>query len=269
MERLSPEGSQQLAKDARRLLLEAVSKSSSAHVGSALSVVDILAVAYSVLDIAPEKTPGGDTVILSKGHAAAALYSVLALKGFFPLDWLDRYSSDGAELGGHVTSGVPGVNFSTGSLGHGLPFGTGVALAAKRQGGRRIVTVVLSDGELNEGSNWEAMMLAAHHRLNNLRVLVDRNGLQSLKSTEDTVRLEPLEAKFKAFGWDCWSIDGHDHEEIANSLTEKSTTERPRMIIANTVKGKGVSFMENQVRWHYRPPNHEELAAALREVSAS
>ncbi len=269
MERLASEGSEQLAKDARRLLLEAVSKSSSAHVGSALSVVDILAVAYSVLDIKPENPDDGDALILSKGHAAAALYSVLALKGFFPLDWLDRYSSDGAELAGHVTSGVPGVNFSTGSLGHGLPFATGVALAANRRGKRRIVSVVLSDGELNEGSNWEAMMLAAHHGLSNLRVLVDRNGLQSLTSTEDTIRLEPLEAKFKAFGWDCWAIDGHNHREIADSLIDKATTSRPRMIIANTVKGKGVSFMENQVRWHYRPPNDEELAAALREVSAS
>lgn len=242
----------------------------AAHVGSSLSSVDILSVLYSGGSNAhPDQiaSPDRDIVIMSKGHAAAAAYAVLGHAGFFPLDWLNEYCSDGGPLGGHVTKGrVPGVELSTGSLGHGLPFATGIALARSRQGNPGRVFVVMSDGECDEGSNWEAALLAGHHRLGNLMVLIDRNGIQSLAGTEQTVRLEPLADKWAAFGWAVHDVDGHNHEEIGDALERARAAVQPTVLICRTVKGKGVSFMEHQVLWHYRPPAEAELTAALSEL---
>lgn len=237
---------------------------------SSLSSVDILSVLYAGgSNVHPDQVeaPERDVVIMSKGHAAAAAYAVLGHAGFFPLEWLDEYCSDGGPLGGHVTKGrVPGVEISTGSLGHGLPFATGIALARSRQGNPGRVFVVMSDGECDEGSNWEAALLAGHHRLGSLTVLIDRNGIQSLAGTEQTVRLEPLADKWAAFGWSVHDVDGHDHEEIAEGLGRARDEVQPTVLICRTVKGKGVSFMENQVVWHYRPPDEAELTAALSEL---
>ena len=245
----------------------------AAHIGSSLSVIDILAVLYAkVARISPDSLddPDRDVVIVSKGHAAAGLYAVLAHAGFFPPDWLDGYCSDGGPLGGHVTKGrVPGVELSTGSLGHGLPFGTGIALGRRRKGVTGHVYVVMSDGELDEGSNWEAALLAAHHELANVTVIIDRNGIQSLGSTEKTVRLEPLAAKWEAFGWTSIDVDGHDHRALEEALRRPHVAGRPTVVVAHTLKGKGVSFMEGLVLWHYRPPSGEALDAALAELGAN
>lgn len=247
-----------------------VHRANSSHVGSSLSVVDILSVLYgTVARISPTTLDDRDRdlVIVSKGHAAAATYAVLAEVGILPAEWLDTYSADGALLGGHVTShGVPGVELSTGSLGHGLPFGLGVAMAAVRTGSPRRSFVVMSDGECDEGTTWESALLAAHHNLDNLVVVIDRNGIQSLGSTEDTLRLEPFADKWRAFRWDVHEVDGHDHEALRHAL-EAPSAGAPRVIIAATVKGKGVSYMENTVLWHYRSPNAEQLEAALEELS--
>lgn len=266
--------SQDLARAARISALRATHVGKSSHIGSCLSVIDIIAVLYSgVAHVRPDcpDDPARDIVILSKGHAAAGLYSVLAHSGFFPLEWLEDYAQDGSRLGGHVTStGVPGVEFSTGSLGHGLPFGVGLALAAKRRGNARKVFVVMSDGECDEGTTWESALLAAHHDLDNLVVAIDRNHLQSLADTEETLRLEPFADKWTAFGWDVVLVDGHDHAALRHGLevppTASGVRARPRVVICETVKGKGVSFMENKVLWHYRSPDDDILAAALSEL---
>ncbi len=243
------------------------SRAKASHVGSSLSVVDILAVLYGgVANITPLtiSDPGRDVVLISKGHAAAGLYAVLAHCGFFPLEWLDRYCDDGAPLGGHVSIGVPGVELSTGSLGHALPFAVGSALVAAREGSAQRTFVVLSDGECDEGSNWEAALLAGHHALDGLAVVIDRNGLQSLTSTELTVRLEPLGEKWSAFGWHVVEVDGHDHDALRRAMSVQPG--RPLLVVARTVKGRGVDFMENEISWHYKSPDANELASALRQL---
>jgi transketolase len=246
-----------------------VHRGRSSHIGSSLSAIDILSVLYGeVAHIGPEllEDPDRDIIVMSKGHAAAGTYSVLAAAGILPEEWLATYAGDGAALGGHVTSkGVPGVELSTGSLGHGLPFGVGIALAAKRTGSPRRAFIVMSDGECDEGTTWESALIAGHHELDNLVVAVDRNGIQSLAMTEDTIRLEPFADKWRAFNWDVREVDGHDHEALTTALGDPGTG-RPRVVICNTVKGKGVSFMENTVLWHYRSPDDDQLAQALEEV---
>jgi transketolase len=268
-----PEGfvdkAQVLAFKARKSVLQMTSDANASHVGSCLSVVDILASLYSGavgLDNSRINEAARPRVILSKGHAAAALYAVLAHAGFIELTELDRYGQNGAKLGGHVThKGNPGVELSTGSLGHGLPYGVGIALGLKQLGlDLTPVYVVISDGECDEGTTWESALIASHFKLNNLIILIDRNRLQSLADTEETIALEPLPSKWESFNWDVTSIDGHSHVEIIDSL---AIGQRPKCIIANTTKGKGVSFMENSVKWHYKSPNNEELAAALSELN--
>jgi len=258
-----------IASSARRSIVSMVHRANSSHVGSSLSVVDVLSVLYgSVARVSPTNLddPDRDLVIVSKGHAAAATYAVLAEVGILPSEWLETYSADGAVLGGHVTShGVPGVELSTGSLGHGLPFGLGAAIAAARTGSPRRSFVVMSDGECDEGTTWESALVGAHHNLDNLVVVIDRNGIQSLGSTEDTVQLEPFADKWRSFRWDVHEVDGHDHEALREAL-EAPATGAPRVVIATTVKGKGVSYMENTVLWHYRSPNVEQLEAALEEL---
>jgi transketolase len=255
-----------LAMEMRESILRMTHSAQASHVGSALSVTDILAVLYS--GVASVSASGlsersRDVVILSKGHACAALYSVLGLCGFFPQDWLTRYCNDGAELNGHVTSAnCPGVELSTGSLGHGLPYGLGIQLARKLSLINGRCYVVMSDGECDEGTTWESALIANHHDLNSLTVVIDRNRLQSMGSTEETLSLEPLASKWESFGWNVRSIDGHNHEELRFAFLDRAAR-GPTCIIANTVKGKGVEFMENQVLWHYRPPNMQELTLGL------
>lgn len=244
----------------------------SAHVGSGLSMADIIAVLYGdVLRVRPDEPswPGRDRFILSKGHAGACVYAALAERGFFPVEMLARHYQNGSVLSGHVNhKGVPGVELSTGSLGHGLGVGVGMAMQLRRAGGGQRVYVVLSDGECDEGSNWEAILFAAHHRLSNLCAVIDYNKLQAVGTTEATVALEPFADKWRAFGWDVVEMDGHDHRALRAAFADAARGERPRCVIAHTVKGKGVSFMEDQILWHYRSPAGEELAAALAELGA-
>ncbi len=259
--------SREVALLAKASALQMTFASKASHIGSSLSMIDILSVISTEVELSPDGKLGHE-LIISKGHAAAGAYAVLAHSGYIPLDLLETYSTDGALLGGHVTSThVPVINLSTGSLGHGLPFSVGRALAKKRLGIQGLSFVILSDGECDEGSNWEAALLASHLELENLSVVVDRNFLQSLKSTEETVRLEPLADKWMAFNWDVSTVDGHSHEELNEAIFRNSN--RPKLTIANTIKGHGVSFMENSVPWHYKSPNAEELASALNEIGNS
>ena len=265
-----PSSSDWVALEARKKILKMTHAAKASHVGSALSVVDILAVLYTdFASISPTKIDerDRDVIILSKGHACSALYSILAVRGFFPIEWLQRYCTDGAELGGHVTSTYcPGIELSTGSLGHGLPYGLGIQLSRKRSAVAGRSYVVMSDGECDEGTTWESALIANHHKLASLFVIVDRNGIQSMGLTEDTLALEPLESKWKAFGWSVHTIDGHNHSELRAALVAPNFG-KPTCIIANTVKGKGVDFMENQVLWHYRSPNNQDLELGLSQVS--
>jgi transketolase len=262
------EESLRLARLARIRTVQMTSAARASHVGSGLSVIDILAVLYSDVSVFNPRDANlidRDRVIVSKGHAAAAVYAMLGTVGYFDSAWLDTYCLDGSQLGGHVTShGVPGVEFSTGSLGHGLPLGVGIAIALLRRKTSQNVFVICSDGEIDEGTTWESALLAAHHDLSNLTLIIDRNRLQSLASTENTLRLEPLDKKFEAFGWEALIVDGHDHEQLAFTL--KAPQDRPRVVIANTTKGKGVSFMEDSVLWHYRSPSIEERELAIKEL---
>lgn len=256
-----------LARRIRAQALRMVHRARASHIGSALSIADILAVLYGrVLRVRPHEPqwPARDRFILSKGHACVALYATLAERGFLQPDALLDYGADHSMLMNHVSHHVPGVEFSTGSLGHGLPFGTGKALAAHRRGQDWRTVVLLSDGELGEGSNWEAMLFAAHHGLDNLLAIVDANGLQSLTTVEQTLRLEPLQAKLQAFGWAVREVDGHDHDALAAQLDGGPWEPgRPSLLIARTTKGKGVPFMEGSVAWHYRSPDDAQLAQAL------
>jgi transketolase len=248
-----------------------IHRAKSSHIGSAFSMAELLAVLYSqILRVDPSdpQCPERDRFILSKGHACAALYAVLAERGFFPADWLDDFYRDGSRLLGHAShSSVPGVEVSTGSLGHGLAIACGMALAARRDGQAYRVFVLLSDGECDEGSTWEAALFAPHHRLDNLIVIVDYNKIQSLGSVKEVLDLEPLVAKWEAFGWAAREIDGHDVRQIEQTLSRAPFEQgKPSCVIAHTVKGKGVSFMENKLLWHYRTPDAEEMARALAEL---
>jgi transketolase len=258
-----------LALRLRRHVVRMCSRGGSAHVGSGLSIADIVAVLYGDvlrLDPANPAWPERDRFILSKGHAGACVYAALAERGFFDISKLDDHYANGSILSGHVSHRhVPGVDLSTGSLGHGLGVGAGMAFNLRRLGGDQRVFVVLSDGECDEGSIWEAAMFAAHHRLGNLRVIIDYNKLQSLGRVSETINLEPFAAKWRAFGWHADRIDGHDHDAIRAAL-EGAASDRPTCIVADTIKGRGVSFMENEVLWHYRSPQGEEYAAAMSEL---
>ncbi len=262
----------ELAKRLRRHVVNMTSRGKSSHVGSTLSMADIIAVLYTdILTVYPEepKHPGRDRFVLSKGHAGACIYAALAERGFFSTDVLETHYQDGSILSGHVShKGVPGVELSTGSLGHGLSVATGMAYAAKLSRADHRVVVVLSDGECDEGSNWEAIMFAAHHRLANMTAIVDYNKIQSLAAVSETLELEPFRAKWESFGWDVREVDGHDHAALKQALG-KPHAERPTVVIAHTVKGKGVSFMENTVLWHYRTPQGDEFNAALKELDES
>lgn len=254
-----------LAKKIRKSSLAMTAKGRSSHIGSVLSCADILAVLYSnVLKLHPNT----DYFIMSKGHASAGLYSALAHVGIIEPSHLATHYQNGSMLSGHVSHHLtPYIPFSTGSLGHGLPIATGVAYRTLYfEQSKRRTYCLLSDGELQEGSNWEAFLFAAHHKLNNLVCIIDRNNLQSITTTEQTIALEPLSQKFSSFGWSVSEIDGHDHQQLCKVLLQE--TAAPHVIIAKTTKGKGVSFMENSVLWHYRSPSTSELNSALEELEA-
>ena len=262
---------EQLANNIRKHAVTMTSLGGSSHIGSILSIADILAVLYgSVLKYKSNnpKWIDRDRFILSKGHAGAGVYAALAESGFMPLDKLKTHYQDGSDLSGHVShKGIPGVEFSTGSLGHGLPVASGMALAAKINKKKHRVFALLSDGECDEGSNWEAILFAAHHKLNNLVAIIDRNRLQSIYSTEDTLALEPFFDKWKSFGWDVVEIDGHNHNDIFKSCKNNvASKSKPLCVIANTTKGKNVSFMENNTLWHYRSPQGDEYKLAIAEL---
>lgn len=254
-----------LATTIRGHALRMIAKAKASHVGSCLSMADLLAVLYgSHLRIDPRRPdwPERDRLIVSKGHGAAILYAVLAESGFFPVADLMTYSQDGSPLTGHVSHHVPGVELSTGSLGHGLPVGCGLALATKRAHASQRTFVIVSDGELDEGSNWEAILFAGHHKLDTLTALVDYNKIQSFGSVKEVLDLEPLTDKWRSFGWIVHAIDGHDHAAIRSAL-DTDHAGRPKVIIANTIKGKGVAYMENLLAWHYKSPDAKQLAEAL------
>ncbi len=264
----------QLANRIRQHVIHMTNSAKSSHVGTSFSMADLLAVLYSgILRITPETvdSPDRDRFLLSKGHGCAGLYAVLAERGFFPISWLKEFYQDGSVLSGHATHyGVPGVEISTGSLGHGLPIGCGMALAAKRDGRNYRVFTLLGDGECDEGSIWEAAMFASHHALDNLVVIVDYNKLQSLGHARDILALEPFADKWISFGWAVREIDGHDFGAIESSLREvPHQSGKPTCILAHTVKGKGVSFMEDSLLWHYRSPAGVEMEQALRELEAT
>lgn len=253
----------------RRQVLATITGAGIGHVGGDFSVTDILVTLFNAvlhIDPAQPALEERDRFILSKGHCAAALYSTLADCGFFSPDRLRDFAGSLSPLNGHPNrQKVPGVETNTGPLGHGLSVGVGCATAAQLKGQSWRTWVVLGDGELQEGSNWEAAMYAAHRKLGALTAIVDRNRLQQGASTADTNDLEPLADKWRAFGWDVVSVDGHSHAALLDALSAP-VGERPRFIIANTVKGKGVSFMENGVEWHHKVPSAEQLQAALEEL---
>ena len=255
--------SQQFAKDIRLLSIKITSLANSSHIGSCLSIADILAVIYTNF-VNFSDFENRTRFILSKGHACAALYSALHLCGLMSKEELYTFGSDYSNLSAHASSSVFGVEFSTGSLGHGLPFGVGKALYAKKLNKNWNTLVLMSDGELDEGSNWEAILFASHHYLNNLCFVIDYNNLQSLDTIENTLRLEPLADKLSAFGVEVFDIDGHNHNELLNALNAK--TKSPKAIIARTIKGKGVSFMENNVKWHYKSLSKSEYDLAYKEI---
>jgi len=273
MPSVSAQGEQSaaLAKKIRLHALHMIHRAKSSHLGSAYSMADLLAVLYGrILRIDPQKPDSADRdrFLLSKGHACAALYAVLAEQGFFPKEWLQHFYENGARLAGHATHvGVPGVEVSTGSLGHGLPLACGMALAGKRDGQAYRVFTMLSDGECDEGSTWEAALFAPHHQLDNLIAIIDYNQIQSLGTVKEVLDLEPFADKWKAFGWAVHEIDGHDCAQIERALTDVPLAAgKPTCVIARTVKGKGVSFMENKLLWHYRAPDRDEMARALAEL---
>lgn len=261
---------QKIARKIRKSVIEMKFISQSSHIGSALSCIDILAVIYfKILNLNKNnlKDQDRDRFILSKGHAVSALYAVLAEKGFFKKKVLNNYCKNGSKLSGHPTKDcLPGIEVSTGSLGHGLPMGTGMALAGKGDKRKYRVFVLMSDGECDEGSNWEAALFASHHKLDNLVAIIDYNKFQAFGKTNEVLNLEPLKDKWVAFGWNVQEIDGHNFKEIEESLCSLMPG-KPNIIIANTIKGKGVSFMEGKLEWHYKSLSKEEYETALKELS--
>jgi transketolase len=260
-----------LAKKIRLHCVKMANTGGGSHIGSALSIADLLAVLYAdILTFDPKepKAANRDRFILSKGHAGAAVYAALAESGFFSIKKLATHYKNGSNLSGHVShKGIPGVELSTGSLGHGLNVGVGMAKAAKLDKKGHKIFVLLSDGECDEGTVWEAAMFSSHHKLNNLIAIIDYNKIQSLDSVSNTLELEPFSDKWKSFGWLVIETDGHNHLEIKKAFSQmQADNNKPTVIIANTTKGKGVSFMENKVLWHYRSPQGEEFRKAMEEL---
>lgn len=253
-------------------VLKMIHRAKAGHTGGSLSNTDILtALYYKVMSIDPENPnwEERDRFVLSKGHSVESLWCILADRGFFPREELNTFSQFGTRLIGHPNNEVPGVEMNTGALGHGLSISVGMALAAKRDGKKYRVFCLMGDGEQAEGSIWEAAMSGAHYQLDNLIGIIDRNGLQITGDTEDVMSLEPLDEKWRAFGWHVIEVDGHDFTELVSAFEAvPEVPGKPTLVIANTIKGKGVSFAENVARWHHQVPNDEELERALAELAA-
>ncbi len=268
---------EQLRETARRIRLrdlETICAAGAGHIGGDMSCIDILTALYfNVLRIDPAKpdAPDRDRFVMSKGHCSAALYTTLAEAGFFGVSELASYMAAGSRLNGHPDrKKVPGVETNTGPLGHGLPVACGAALAAKLKGEKWRVFVLCGDGELQEGSNWEAAMAAAHHNLSRLMVIVDRTGLQQGASTVETNDPEPLADKWRSFGWDVEVVDGHDMQDLTDALRRvPMPSSKPSCVIAQTVKGRGISFMENRAEWHHKVPNAEQRKQAAAELTGA
>jgi len=243
--------------------LKMTSRAGTSHIGSMLSIADIVAVLFNdILKTRPKKKNKKDYFILSKGHAGGIVYAALAEKGFFSIKKLETYCKNGSTLSGHISHyKVPGVDFSTGSLGHGLSVSCGLAFSDKK---KRVFNL-MSDGELDEGSNWEAILFASHHKLSNLVNIIDYNKIQSIKSIKKTLNLEPLKKKWEAFGWKVLEVDGHNHKKIFEIL-KNTNQKKPMCVICHTVKGKGVEFMENNNLWHYRTARGEEFLEAKYQI---
>lgn len=256
----------------RRTLLDVIYHAGAGHTGGGLSCMDILNVLYHrVLRVSPQTftDPHRDRYVQSKGHCVESLYTVLADCGFFPAADLHKVCHYQSPYVGHPTRKIPGVEMNTGALGHGLSICVGMALAGKMDASPRRVFTLMGDGELAEGSNWEAAMSAAHHRLDNLTAILDHNGLQITGRTRDVCSNEPLDEKWAAFGWTVRRVNGHDYPSLISALTDPPAEGKPTVVIADTVKGKGVSFMENVAKWHHGVPSEEELMAATEELSVA
>lgn len=264
---------QSIARRIRGRVLELSHRAGTPHLGSSLSCVEMVVAAYwGSLRLEPSFASDivRDRFILSKGHAATTLYAALAMKGFFPEAWLMNYAEPGSPLGEHPSPGTPGIDVATGSLGHGLPIGIGLALSARIQGDLNRVCVLMSDGECNEGSVWEGALFAPAQRLNRLTVMIDYNKWQATGRSDEVTSLAPLREKWDAFGWRAVEIDGHDLSTLVHWLNaEPDPDGRPTVLVAHTVKGKGVSFMEDDNNWHYRIPTAQELARAFVELQLS
>jgi transketolase len=258
------------ARGIRHIVLEQSMRAGVGHIGSALSVADIVAALYGdVLDITDPDHPDRDRFVLSKGHASLALYAALYLRDWLSHVQLSTYCENGTRLGTHPEPGVRGIDFATGSLGHGLSLATGAALAARLDGSKRRAFCLLSDAECNEGSVWEAVMFAAHHGLSNLVAIVDLNGQQALGYTKDVLDLSPMAERWRAFGWDAHEVDGHDPVALCETIRQLDAEGGPpHVLVAQTVFGKGVSFMEGSIEWHYLPMTEGQFARAMQEVAA-
>jgi transketolase len=258
------------AKQIRRVILEQSMRAHVGHIGSALSVADIIAALYAgVLRVRDPEDPERDRFVLAKGHAMLAVYAALFLKGWVTQEELNTYCGDGTMLGVHPECGLRGVDFASGSLGQGLCMAAGAALAARLQQSPRRAFALLSDAECNEGSVWEAIMFAAHHKLANLIAIVDLNGQQALGYTDQVLSLSPLAERWRAFGWDVHEVDGHNVAAMQETITGLNTTAGPpHVLIARTTFGKGVSFMESKIKWHYWPMSDAEYRQAVQEVEA-
>lgn len=261
-----------IANNLRIRILDIVNKFNTSHIGSCYSVIDILVVLYdTLLNVSPTTTNEKyrDRLFMSKGHASLAIYTILEYYKFFKNDLLDDFTRNGTFFTGHVNSKINGVDYSTGSLGHALGVACGSALNSKINNINNKIVVIASDGELNEGSNWEAILFASQFKLDNLILIIDFNKIQSFGFVKDVMNLDPLDDKFRSFNWDCINIDGHNYQEIFNSFSDICLIKnsKPKCIIAHTIKGKGVSFMENKLLWHYKSPNSEEYKLAMNELN--
>jgi transketolase len=259
------------AAEIRTELLTMIYEARTGHTGGSLSSTDILTVLYyKVMNVDPSnpKWENRDRYVQSKGHSVEALWAILADKGFFPKEELKTFSQFGSRLIGHPNNKVPGIEMNTGALGHGLPISVGMALAAKMDGKSYQVFTLMGDGEQAEGSVWEGAMAAAQYKLDNLVAIIDRNRLQITGSTEDVMGLEPLGAKWRSFGWEVVEVDGNDIEQLVEVFSNTPrVVGKPTLIVANTIKGKGISIAENQVGWHHRVPTKEEFELAIDELS--
>ena len=258
-----------IALEARKKVLEMIYKAQTSHIGSNFSSIDILTVVYNIANIDKDLKEDRDRIIVSKGWVAASVYYFLAEKGIIPKEDLEIFCRNSSKYIGLIEPSVRGIEAAGGSMGFGLPFAVGFALAKKIKEEKGKAFVLMSDGEMDCGTTWESALIGAHHKLDNLVAIVDFNGLQAMGKVEEILNIEPLKNKWQAFGWEVREIDGHNFEEIEKALTEPTTEEKPLVVIAKTIKGKGVSFMEGINLYHYKAPSDEEYQQALKELESN